>query len=342
MSEKIDFSNLTPEQVIVAKSILADAEKHNIDPNYALTSIYKKNQFSEGLPPYPGEDANIADKLLWRKQFTPPPVPVKEQKIDPTDAMLGTGAGAALGAGVGLSKAGLNVAKEFLANRDQNIAKMTAELMASKDPNMLAAQAASNAPTTRATGKGSGLINWANSQSPLLTELETLQQGNTKQAWKQILEAQKTADLTKGFDPTKTFLLPKQMAESTNVATTQKALSTDALKSIAQTPLRMIARSMPVVGGAAAGYDIANAIDQYTKGNVSDAAAHGLSGSGALATMFGLPITGTVAMGTADAKQQADLLAAELAKNRETTPKPSPMDLFMQLMRSKTSTPWMN
>lgn len=332
MSEKIDFSNLTPDQIVVAKSVLADAEKYKIDPNYALTSIYKKNQFSEGLPPYPGEDANIADKLLWRKQFSPPAVPLKEQKIDSTDAMLGTGAGAALGAGVGLSKAGLNVAKEFLTNRDQNIAKMTAELMASKDPAFVAAQT---------TGKGSGVEKYAGKLLPNVTGLEARGSDMSK-VWDINADMARRQALSTGMVEGRNLFLPRSAAELDAAQSSRKALSTDALKSMAQTPLRMVAKSMPVIGGAAAGYDIANAIDQYTKGNVSDAAAHGLSGSGALATMFGLPITGTVAMGTADAKQQADLLAAELAKNRETTPKPSPMELFMQLMRSKTSTPWMN
>lgn len=332
MSEKIDFSNLTPEQVTVAKSILADAEKYKIDPNYALTSIYKKNQFSEGLPPYPSEDTNVADKLLWRKQFTPPATPLKEQKIDPTDAMLGTGVGTALGAGVGLSKAGLNVAKEFLANRDQNIAKMTAELMASKDPAFVAAQT---------TGKGSGVEKYAGKLLPNVTGLEARGSDMSK-VWDINADMARRQALSTGMVEGRNLFLPRSAAELDATQSSRKALSTDALKSIAQTPLRIAAKSLPVIGGAAAGYDIANAIDQYTKGNVSDAAAHGLSGAGALATMFGLPITGTVAMGTADAKQQADLLAAELAKNRETTPKPSPMELFMQLMRSKTSTPWMN
>jgi hypothetical protein len=47
---------------------------------------------------------------------------------------------------------------------------------------------------------------------------------------------------------------------------------------------------MPIVGGAASGYDIASAIDEYNQGDYANAAISGLGGAGGLMMMSRNPL----------------------------------------------------
>jgi len=112
----IDFSKLTPEQIAVAKSVAADARKYNIDPSVALQTIFDKNQFSEGLTGHPGEEAPLAAKMLWEKQFKPAPVPYQQTEHDTTDEMIGAAAGAGTGAALVGAGAAKNAATNLFSN----------------------------------------------------------------------------------------------------------------------------------------------------------------------------------------------------------------------------------
>ena len=66
--KSIDFSKLTPEQIRVAEGVLSEAEKNGVDANYFLISAYKKNHFSQPLPPYPSREQTAAERILWERE----------------------------------------------------------------------------------------------------------------------------------------------------------------------------------------------------------------------------------------------------------------------------------
>jgi hypothetical protein len=156
--------------------------------------------------------------------------------------------------------------------------------------------------TPKATGRGAGVVNWANTVTPELTALEATKAGDYKQAWQQNLKAQALAEQTKGFRPGENLLLPRGVAEeqaARQALAERKAAELAARPSAGQAikgGLRevgdILAKSkvMPIVGGAASGYDIASAIDEYNQGDMSNAAISGLSGVGGLMMMSRNPM----------------------------------------------------
>lgn len=148
----------------------------------------------------------------------------------------------------------------------------------------------------RATGKGAGVVNWANAVTPELTALEAKQAGDYKQAWQQNLRAQQLAEQTKGFKPGENLLLPREVIEeqAARQALMEKRAARPQVGQIFKEGFRqagnVLNKGMPIVGGGAAGYELANAIDEYSQGDPVNAAISGLSGAGGLMMMSRNPM----------------------------------------------------
>jgi len=119
----LDFTKMTPKQIDIAKSVVSDAEKYGIDPEHALITVYKMNNFSSGLPPRPGEKSDESSQIIWENQFMPPPPQVAptERTVDPMDQTLAAGAGAAAGASLVGAGAAANAAKNFFSGTNRII-----------------------------------------------------------------------------------------------------------------------------------------------------------------------------------------------------------------------------
>jgi hypothetical protein len=119
----LDFTKMTPKQIDIAKSVVIDAEKYGVDPEHALITVYKMNNFSSGLPPRPGEKSDESSQIIWENQFMPPPAQVAptERTVDPMDKTLAAGAGAAAGASLVGAGAAANAAKNFFSGTNRII-----------------------------------------------------------------------------------------------------------------------------------------------------------------------------------------------------------------------------
>lgn len=152
------------------------------------------------------------------------------------------------------------------------------------------------APLQRATGRGAGVINYANQVTPELTNLEASKAGDYKQVWEQNRRAQATADLTKGFRPSENLMLPRQVMEeqAARQAVEARRAARPSVGNVVQSGLRqagnVLSKGMPIVGGGVAGYDLANAIDEYNRGEPLNAAVSGLGGVGGLMMMSRNPM----------------------------------------------------
>jgi len=152
------------------------------------------------------------------------------------------------------------------------------------------------APVQRATGRGAAVINYANQVTPELTNLEATKAGNYKQAWAEGQKAQALADLTKGFRPGENLLLPREVIEeqAARQALEAKRAARPTVGSVVQSGLRqagnVLGKGMPIVGGGLAGYELAEAIDEYNRGDMLNAAVSGLGGAGGLMMMSRNPM----------------------------------------------------
>lgn len=148
----------------------------------------------------------------------------------------------------------------------------------------------------RATGRGAGVVNWANTVTPELTALEARQAGDYKQAWQQNLRAQQLAEQTRGFRPGENLLLPREVAEqqAARQAVEARRAAQPSVGSVVQSGLRqagnVLSKGMPIVGGGLSAYEVANAIDEYNRGEPINAAISGLGGLGGLMMMSRNPM----------------------------------------------------
>lgn len=148
----------------------------------------------------------------------------------------------------------------------------------------------------RATGRGAGVVNWANTVTPELTALEAKQAGDYKQAWQQNLKAQQLAEQTKGFKPGENLLLPRSVIEeqAARQALAEKRSARPQVGNIVKEGFRqagnVLNKGMPIVGGGLGAYELANAIDEYNAGDPVNAAISGLSGAGGLMMMSRNPM----------------------------------------------------
>jgi len=154
----------------------------------------------------------------------------------------------------------------------------------------------SGSPLQRATGRGAGVINYANQVTPELTNLEASKAGDYKQVWEQNRRAQATADLTKGFRPGENLMLPREVMEeqAARQAVEARRAARPSIGNVVQSGLRqagnVLSKGMPIVGGGVAGYDLANAIDEYNRGEILNSAVSGLGGVGGLMMMSRNPV----------------------------------------------------
>lgn len=143
----------------------------------------------------------------------------------------------------------------------------------------------------RATGRGAGVVNWANTVTPELTALEAKQAGDYKQAWQQNLKAQQLAEQTKGFKPGENLMLPRSVIDeqAARQALMEQRAARPQISNIVKEGFRqagnVLNKGMPIVGGGLGAYEVANAIDEYNRGEPLNAAVSGLGGLGGLMMM---------------------------------------------------------
>ena len=146
-------------------------------------------------------------------------------------------------------------------------------------------------PLQRATGRGAGVINYANQVTPELTNLEASKAGDYKQVWEQNRRAQATADLTKGFRPGENLMLPRDVMEqqAARQAIEARRAAQPTVGNVVQSGLRqagnVLGKGMPIFGGGLSAYELANALDEYNRGEPLNAAVSGLGGLGGLMMM---------------------------------------------------------
>ena len=151
------------------------------------------------------------------------------------------------------------------------------------------------APFQRATGRGAAVINYANQVTPELTNLEAAKAGNYKQAWAEGQKAKALADQTRGFVPGENLLLPREVMEqqAARQAVEARRAAKPSVGSIVQSGLRqagnVLGKGMPIVGGGMAGYELAEALDEYNRGDNVNAAVSGLGGLGGLMMKYPNP-----------------------------------------------------
>jgi hypothetical protein len=98
--------------------------------------------------------------------------------------------------------------------------------------------------------------------------------------------------------PGENLMLPREVQEQQAARQAVEArraaqpTASQAIRSIVGGAGDILARSkvMPIVGGAASGYDIASALDEYNQGDYGNAAISGLGGVGGLMMMSRNPL----------------------------------------------------
>ena len=156
------------------------------------------------------------------------------------------------------------------------------------------------APLQRATGRGAAVINYANQVTPELTNLEALRAGDYKQATVQNRIAQSMAEQTRGFRPGENLMLPREVIEeqAARQALADKKAARPSISKAAAAGLRgagdilgnVAYKGLPIVGGGLSAYEIAEAIDEYNRGEPLNAAVSGLGGLGGLMMMSRNPV----------------------------------------------------
>jgi hypothetical protein len=134
--------------------------------------------------------------------------------------------------------------------------------------------------------------------TPAITNLEASRAGNYGAVWDEARKAQALANQTRGFVPGENLMLPRSMVEEQAARQAVEArraaqpTASQAIRSVVGGAGDILARSkvMPIVGGAASGYDIANALDEYNQGDYGNAAISGLGGVGGLMMMSRNPL----------------------------------------------------
>lgn len=152
--------------------------------------------------------------------------------------------------------------------------------------------------TPKATGRGAAVINYANQVTPAITNLEATRAGNYSAVWDEARKAAALAEQTRGFVPGENLMLPRSMMEEQAARQAVEARraaqpsASQAIRSIVGGASDILSKSkvMPIVGGAASGYDIASAIDEYNQGDYGNAAVSGLGGVGGLMMMSRNPM----------------------------------------------------
>lgn len=156
--------------------------------------------------------------------------------------------------------------------------------------------------TPKATGRGAAVINYANQVTPAITNLEASRAGNYGAVWDEARKAQALAGQTRGFVPGENLMLPRSMAEEQAARQAvearraaelaSKPTASQAIRSVVGGAGDILAKSkvMPILGGAASGYDIASALDEYNQGDYGNAAVSGLGGLGGLMMMSRNPM----------------------------------------------------
>ena len=169
-------------------------------------------------------------------------------------------------------------------------------------PKQLGATSSLAGATPKATGRGAAVINYANQVTPAITNLEATRAGNYSAVWDEARKAAALAEQTKGFVPGENLMLPRSMmeeqaarqalAERKAAELAAKPSASQAIKSIVGGASDILSKSkvMPILGGAASGYDIASAIDEYNQGDYGNAAISGLGGAGGLMMMSRNPM----------------------------------------------------
>jgi hypothetical protein len=156
------------------------------------------------------------------------------------------------------------------------------------------------AAPAKATGRGAAVINYANQVTPELTNLEALRAGDYKQANVQNRIAQSMADQTRGFRPGENLMLPREVIEeqAARQSLADKKAARPSISKAAAAGLRgagdilgnVAYKGLPIVGGGLSAYEIAEAIDEYNRGEPLNAAVSGLGGLGGLMMMSRNPV----------------------------------------------------
>ena len=225
---------------------------------------------------------------LMQKSFNEPTAPSE------ADANL---VPAAIGAAMGAPVAAYRALRPTPAPT-ASMADITRTVAAESAPATTSAAGA----TPKATGRGAAVINYANQVTPAISNLEASRAGNYSAVWDEARKAAALAEQTKGFVPGENLLLPRSMMEeqAARQAVEQRKAAALAAKPTASQAIRNIvggagdilakSKVMPILGGAASGYDIASAIDEYNQGQYGNAAISGLVGVGGLMMMSRNPM----------------------------------------------------
>lgn len=152
----------------------------------------------------------------------------------------------------------------------------------------------------RATGRGAAVVNYANQVTPEITNLEASRAGNYSAVWDEARKAQALADQTRGFRPGENLMLPREVIEeqAARQALEAKRAAKPSISKAAAAGLReagdilgkTIYKGLPVVGGGLSAYELAEAIDEYNRGEPLNAAISGLGGLGGLMMMSRSPV----------------------------------------------------
>jgi len=156
------------------------------------------------------------------------------------------------------------------------------------------------AAPARATGRGAAVINYANQVTPELTNLEATRAGNYSKVYEEARKAEALAEQTRGFRPGENLMLPREVVEeqAARQALADKKAARPSISKAAAAGLRgagdilgnVAYKGLPIVGGGLSAYEIAEAIDEYNRGEPLNAAVSGLGGLGGLMMMSRSPV----------------------------------------------------
>lgn len=156
------------------------------------------------------------------------------------------------------------------------------------------------APLQRATGRGAAVINYANQVTPELTNLEATRAGNYSKVYEEARKAEALAEQTRGFRPGENLMLPREVIEeqAARQALADKKAARPSISKAAAAGLRgagdilgnVAYKGLPIVGGGLSAYELAEAIDEYNRGEPLNAAVSGLGGLGGLMMMSRNPV----------------------------------------------------
>jgi len=118
--------------------------------------------------------------------------------------------------------------------------------------------------------------------------------------WDEARKAQALAEQTRGFRPGENLMLPREVIEeqAARQALADKKAARPSISKAAAAGLRgagdilgnVAYKGLPIVGGGLSAYEIAEAIDEYNRGEPLNAAVSGLGGLGGLMMMSRTPV----------------------------------------------------